>query len=167
MNQSYITYLFFLIINIFTAKLVLWQLLCFSIVFLLAYELFSLFANKFLHLNSFGKRIQSWCGKVSSFVVVCNSGLPSSKGDKKCLNVCISTLYMNMTQHIILHTAINRFRNMAERYIYSQTAKFRLSFLFRTVTVSVFIQSSNHCSREFSVRFTFVLNFRVCTNVWF
>jgi hypothetical protein len=43
--------LVFLSINIFTAELVLWQLLCFGIVFLLAYKLFSLFANRFLHFN--------------------------------------------------------------------------------------------------------------------
>jgi hypothetical protein len=49
-------------------------------------------------------------------------------------------------------------KKMAEQYIYSQNAKFRLTFLFRTVTVSAFIQNSNRYGRELYVSFTFVFN---------
>jgi len=163
-RQSYITYLLFLIINTFTAKLFLWQFLCFNIVLLLAYKLLSLFANRFIHLNSIGKTDIRWCGKVSWFVVACNSGLPSSKADEMCLNACISTLCVNMMKHIVLHTVINRFRNVADQYIYNKTAKFRLSFVFRTVTVSsVHSKFKSLWWRNMCV--TFVLNCPVC--MWF
>ena len=43
---------------------------------------------------------------------------------------------MNMRKHIFLNTMINIFHNVADQFIYIQTAKFHLSFVFRILTVS-------------------------------